>query len=346
VEDPHRPPAAAPDGATPEQRRRRERSKAALALVVGLAIIASAAFVLWRDRARVDGARATLRPLAIVPPGPAFVLTVDVGRLRAAKSGQALVGRGLAGIAGDACEQVLFQDVDELVLTVPSGAGFEPSSVDSFALIAAGRFLGASVADCAERGIRARQGEAVRTTIGGFASVRDRRRSGEVAARDGLFVLSHGEYLRALLDGAEGRRAEGTPEERERDRLHAELRRVVGRGAPVVLTLALPNGWLRAALADPAAELSPLATLRSAALRAELGADVELAGLIACDDAARCEGLERFLQGARSDLTALVPPEGARALERITLTRKDARLELAARLAADDVAKLLPAGPR
>ncbi len=320
--------------------------RAALSLVVGLAIVAGAAFVLWRDRAQAGGAASALRPLAIVPPGPVFVLTVEVGRLRAAKSGQALVGRGLAGLAGDACEKVMFQDVDELVLVIPSGAGLEPSSADSFALIAAGRFLGASVADCAERGIRARQGEAVRTTIGSFASVRDRRRAGEMAARDGLLVLSQGEYLRALLDGAEGRRPEGAPAERERDRLHAELRRVVGRGAPVVLTLALPNGWLRAALADPAAELSPLAALRSAALRAEIGADIELAGLVACDDAARCQALERFLRDARSDLALLVPPEGARALERITLTRNEARLELAARLDAADVAKLVPGGSR
>jgi hypothetical protein len=343
VEDLDRQPAAAPTGATQRNRRRSARARAALALAVGLAVVAGAAFVLWRDRTQAGGA--PLPPLAIVPPGPAFVLTVELGRLRAAKSAQALVGRGLAQLAGDACEKVLFQDVDELVLTIPSSAGFEPTGADSFALIATGRFLGASVADCAERGIVARQGEAVRTTIGSFASVRDRRRSGEVAARDGLLVLSAGEYLRALLDGAEGRRAEGEPEQRERDRLHAELRRVVGRDAPVVLTLALPKGWLPAALGDPAAELSPLATLRSAALRAEIGADLELAGLLACDDAARCQALERFMLDARSDLRSLVPPEGARALERLTLTRKDTRLELAARLDPEDVAKLVPAGP-
>jgi hypothetical protein len=309
---------------------------------VGLAIIAAAAFMLWRDRAQSTGGTSGLRPLTIVPPGPALVLSVDLARLRGAKSGQALLGRGLAALQGDACEKLVLHDADELVLTIPSGQRLERSSPDSFALIATGHFLGHSVAGCAERGIAARKGQAVRTTIGGFTSVRDRRRSGEVAARDGLLVVSDGEYLRELLDGAEGRRAEGSPEERERDRLHAELRRSFGRDAPFVLTLALPDGWLEQALGDPTVERSPLATLRSAALRAEIGADIELSGLVACDDPGRCEALERFLNDARRDLHALLGPDAGRALDAITLNRKDARLELSARLRTDDVTKLAP----
>jgi len=313
-----------------------------VALVVGLAVVAWAAFVLWRDRAQPTGVLPGSRPLAIVPPGPALVLSVDLARLRAAKAGQSLLGRGLTALQGDACEKILLHDVDELVLAIPSEQRLERASPDAFALIAAGRFLGQSAADCAERGIAARQGQPVRSTIGGFTSIRDRRRAGEVAARDGLLVVSDGEYLRELLDGAEGRRAEGSPEERERDRLHAELRRSFGRDAPFVLTLALPDGWLERVLGDRTAERSPLATLRSAALRAQIGADIELSGLVACDDPQRCEALERFLNDARRDLRTLLGPDAARALDGITLSRKDARLELSARLRAEDVTKLAP----
>jgi hypothetical protein len=346
VKELERPPASAPDGGALRRQKRALRIRAALALAVGLAIVAGAAFVHFRDPLPTTRAALGVRPLAIVPPGPAFVLSVDLARLRTAQSGRAIVGRGLAELQGDACEQVMIHDVDEFVLTIPNGAELGRSSADSFALIAAGRFLGESVAACAERGIVARKGEAVRTTIGAFTSVRDRRRSGEVAARNGLLVVSDGEYLRELLDGAEGRRAEGSAEERERDRLHAELRRAFGRNAPVVATLALQEGWLRATLGDPEVERSPLATLRSAALRVEIATDVELTGLVACDDPARCQVLERFLLEARSELRALLPPEAAPALERLALTRKDARLDLSAKLSAGELAKLWPAASR
>jgi hypothetical protein len=265
------------------------------------------------------------------------VLTLDLARLRAAKAGVALVGRGLAELKGDACEKTLFYDVDTLALAVPADRKLEQPGSDSFAIIASGRFLGSAVADCAERGIRARQGDPVRTTIGSFSSVRARNRAGEVAARDGLLVLSDGSYLRELLDAAEGHRAEGTPEERERDRLHAELRRAFGLRAPVIASLALPAHWLKTALGDPEAELSPLATIRSAALRADVTSDIDLAGLIACDATERCAELERFLLKVRGDL-------GPRWAPRLSLTRKDARLDFAARLAPDDLARLWPAG--
>lgn len=314
------------------------RVRAVLALVVAAGIIGGAVYVARRDPSAQKTQRTATEPLAIVPPGPAFVLTLDVARLRGAKAGEALVGRGLAELKGDACEKALFYAVDALALAVPAGRKLEQPGSDSLAVIATGRFLASAVADCAERGIRARHAEPVRTTIGTFVSVRSRNRAGEVATRDGLLVLSEGTYLRELLDAAEGRRAEGSPEERERDRLHAELRRVVGKGAPVIASLALPERWLDTALGDPEAARSPLATMRSAALRAELSSDVELAGLVACDGAERCARLERFLSDARSDL-------GPRWVERVALGRKDTRLDVSARLAPDDLAKLWPAGP-
>jgi hypothetical protein len=315
----------------------KRRAVVAVALVFGLALALDAARVAYRREAAPKPAPA-LRPLAVVPPGPALVVSVDVRRLRATRAGEALLGKSIAELAGKTCESAVFADIDELVLALP-GEAAGAASPGALGLVASGHFAGANVVACAERRVRARGGEPMKTTIGSFASVRDRRHVGEIAARDGLLVVSDGSYLRDLLDAADGHRADGTPAERERDQLHAEFRRVVGRGAPIVATLALPEGWLARTLADPEAELSPLATLRTAALRADVNAEVDVAGVIGCRDADGCERLERFFGAARADLATLLPGS-AELLNRLELRRENARLELTARASTAELAKL------
>jgi hypothetical protein len=317
-----------------------------LATALGLALAAAWAGVVWQAN-RPEGAAATrVRALAVVPAGPVFVLSVDVARLRASGAGQALVGRSVAGLAAKACENVIAQGSDELVVALPAGSDGTRPGLDSLALIVSGTFRGSAVATCAEERVRARGGDPVRTALGSFVSVRARRQPAEVVARDGLLIVSEGAYLRTLVDVADGHRADGSEAERERDLVHAELRRVLGRGAPVIATLVLPSGWPRAVLAEPAAELSPLSAVRSAALRAELGTEIELSGLIVCDASASCEHLVRFLGNARADLGNLLPPDAATLLGRLAFTRKDARIDFSAQLRAEDVAKLAPVAPR
>jgi len=317
----------------------RARYAIVLAVVAGVGL----GVVTWRARLPKPETPAPVAPLAIVPPGPAFVLSVDLRRLRASHAGQALVGRGLAELRGDPCESRIAGEVDEVVVALPAEREPGRSGAAGLALIAAGHFRGDAVATCAEQRIVARHGDAVRTTIGSFSSVRDRHQTAEVSARNGLLIVSDGAYLRELLDGAEGHRAEGTLAERARDRLHAELRRVFGRGAPVMATLALPNGWLADALSEPGAERSPLSAIRSAALRAELGRDLDVSGLVACEASGPCEHLERFFANARTDLRPLLPADAAELLDRVTLTRTEARIELSAHVGAEDLSKLSPA---
>jgi hypothetical protein len=118
---------------------------------------------------------------------------------------------------------------------------------------------------------------------------------------------------------------------------------VVGRGAPVIATLALESGWLTRAMGDPAAEQSPIATLRSAAVRVEMGEELGVEGLVTCDTSASGERFEHFLADARGAMTELVPPEGVGLLERVTLRREGARVDFSARFAPGDVTKLWPA---
>lgn len=282
--------------------------------------------------------------LAIVPPGPALVVTVDVARLRGVALGRTLLGRGLAELGGAACESALAANLDALALALPGDAAPESAAPDALALVGTGRFSGREVTSCAEARVRAAHGEPVRTTIGSFTSVRDRRRTAEVAARDGLLVVSEGLYLRELIDAADTTRADGTPAEHERDELHAELRRVVGQGAPIIATLALPPGWLGRALADPNADLSPLATIRSAAFRANVTRGIDVSGLVACDGAEPCARLERFFVAARSDLSALWP-EAAPLLAHLTLTRSGARIDFSAQLSADELTRVSVSAP-
>ena len=67
----------------------------------------------------------------------------------------------------------------------------EPSEL---AIIASGPFQAESVVRCAEQAISKKKGQAVRTALGSFLTVRDQRgTSGEVAVRDaGPLVISNG----------------------------------------------------------------------------------------------------------------------------------------------------------
>jgi hypothetical protein len=316
----------------------------ASALAATLVVVAASfGWFFTRRQARAPVQR-RVNALAIVPPGPALVVTIDVARLRGLSTGRALLGRSLAELGDTACESALAANIDELTLALPGDAAREGAAPDALALIGSGRFSGGDVASCAEARVRSAHGDPVRTPIGSFTSVRDRRKSGEVAARDGLLVVSDGLYLRELIEGADGPRPDGTPAEHERDELHAELRRVVGQGAPIIATLALPPGWLSRALADPSADLSPLATIRSAAVRANVASDIELTGLLACDGSDPCAHLERFLGSARSDLASSWP-EAAPLLARLTFTRAAARIDFSAHLTPEDVSRLSSTAP-
>jgi hypothetical protein len=250
-----------------------------------------------------------LAPLAVIPPGAAFVLDVDVARLKTSAAGTELSRLGWARFApaGSNEEFQPLRDVDEIVLVVPGSArlahernvSFEP---DAVAVVASGRFTGKAVADAAVERIRARGGEPSRTTLGTFESVRDLRGTGEVAARDGLLILSDGSYLRAVLAAAEGKRSDGSESERTRDRVHSELRRTFGRGAPVTATLTLPDGWLEAAFGDPDVRRSPLSLVRSAAARVNVQRTVDLDVLLICSNADDCSRVAAFLRDMRDDL--------------------------------------------
>jgi len=285
-------------------------------LLAGALVFLAVALAIRRPWSRAS--TPLVEPLAIVPAGAAFVLDVDLARLRTSKVGAELSRLGWArwSPGGDTHEFQPLRDVDEIVVVVPSNAelvherkaSFEPNAV---AVVAVGRFTGRAAADAAVERIRARGGDPSRTTLGSFESVRDLRGNGEVAARDGLVVLSDGAYLRAVLAAAEGHRSDGNENERTRDRVHSELRRTFGRDAPITATLTLPDGWLEAALGDPEVHRSPLALVRSAALRVNVAEKLDVDGLLVCASADDCARVAKFMVDLHADIERELGPNAA-----------------------------------
>jgi hypothetical protein len=292
-----------------------------------------------------------IAPLAIVPAGAAFVIDVDLARLRTSRTGAELTKLGWARLSatGSSAAFQPLRDVDEVVVAVPGTArraheratAFEP---DSLAVVAVGRFTGKAAADAAVERIRARGGDPVRTPLGTFESVRDLRGTGEVATRDGLFVLSDGAYLRAVLAAAEGHRTDGNASEKIRDRVHAELRRSFGRGAPITATLTLPEGSLEAALGDPEVRFSPLSLVRSAALRVNVDDDVDATALLICATTDDCTSVAKFLIEVRGDIERALGSNAAP--HRFGEIRENKeRIEFSLSLTIDDIAGYLAPGP-
>jgi hypothetical protein len=316
-------------------------------LLAAAALVAAAGFVLWRSRGSTPTQPPLVDPLSVVPAGPAFVLTVDVARLRATALGRELIGKELERLAsakarpaGERCESALSAEVDRLAVAVPAGdKSGAPATAASLGVIAAGRFREDAALRCAA-GSSGNLDATVRSTIGSFDTRRDPKTMREVAARDGLLVQSDGAYFRALLDRAEQRQLHATEAEDARDRLHAELRRVVGRNAPIVASLVLPPGWLAQLLGDPAASASPLAEIRAAALRVEVAANFTLTGTLRCDRDDACARLEHFLTTLKSDLSALNATFALPLLGKLSLVRRGPALDFSGTFDSADLAQL------
>jgi hypothetical protein len=248
------------------------------------------------------------RPLEIVPAGAAFVLSADLVALRASPLARRVFAERLRSMAAapKGCGLDPVNDLDEIVIAVQDARALgeleRPFGSGGLAVVASGKFRTAAVSECAAASIRARGGDPVLTPIGSFVGVRDRKRGGaEIVARDGLLVVSEGAYLRALLDAADGKGAEGADLERTRDRLHGELRRRLGEDTPVRATLSLPPGWLEQALRDPEASASPLSKLRSAAAGVKLGSALSVHALLVSESAADSAALEAVVRSLARD---------------------------------------------
>ncbi|HYQ42913.1 MAG TPA: hypothetical protein VER11_13125 [Polyangiaceae bacterium] len=295
---------------------------------------------------RADARATTERsPLSIIPQGSAFMLSVDVRKLAHAPLGTFIAER-LGRSAGTSklaqtCGFDPLLALDQLALAIPS-ADLAASAHPDFGIVANGRFSAAEITRCASTAISARGSEAIRTKLGSFDTVRDRNASnGEIAAKDGLVIVSGGSYFRDLLDSAErAPRAPGRDDARSLK--HGELRRALGPGAVVVSWL-LGEGWFeRVAGGETNARLSPLSALKSVGARMNVDKTAELQLLLECadkDGASRISSLLGELQSALDTLP--LDPALKTIAKRLTVEQTEARLRLDLALTQAELIPLL-----
>jgi len=285
-------------------------------------------------------------PLALIPQGSAFILSVDVRALSRAPLGAFLAERlwrsaGASKLA-ETCGFDPLLRLEQLALSVPTSTlALEPQP--DFGIIANGDFTAEEITRCAHAAIDARGGEAVHSKVDGFDTVRDRVGSGEIAAKDRLVVVSGGNYFRELLRAAGGV-LDKPAQENQRGAEHAELRRALGSG-PIIATWLLFDGWFeRVAGDDASARLSPLAALKRLGARVKVSENAELRLLLDCADRAGAERLAALVRELQTSLDALPLEPALRAIaKRITVEQKDARLSLDLELGRTELQPVLDA---
>jgi len=284
--------------------------------------------------ARAVSADPASSPLATIPPGSAFLLSVDVAQLRHAELGPVLADRfgRLGSDAGGLTRLCGFDPLlalDQVALAVPS-AGVSPvEHDDDFGIVATGRFSAQQITRCARASISGRGGDPVDSELGAFSSVRDRKTDGgEVAARDGgPLIVSGGRYFRELVDAAEGRVAK-SEHENPKDAEHVALRRTLGAGT-IVATWLLPDGWFERFAGDDSARLSPLRALKALGARLDLDRELRATVLLECADAASATEIATLVEQLRASLGALaLDPTLSGAARRITARADGPRLWL------------------
>lgn len=275
------------------------------------------------------------------------MLSADLRALARSSLG-ALIAQRLERSAGasklvESCGFDPLARLDQLALAIPSANLGAQEHPEDFGIVASGRFSAAEITRCASAAISARGGEAIRTQLGSFDSVRDRRASsGEIAAKDGLLIVSGGSYFRELLDSAESKR--GAAEPNAQGARHAELRRALGPGA-LLATWLLGEGWFeRVAGDDTNARLSPLSALQTVSARLDLAQKAELSVLLECADSEGAQRISSLLGELRSSLDLLpFDPALTRLAKRITVSLLGTRLKLGLELSQVDLSSVLDA---
>ena len=294
-------------------------------------------------------------PLSILPPDSAFVLSVDVRALARTPLGAFLAER-LGRTAGasklsQSCGFDPLTRLDQLALAVPSANLAVQEQPQDFGIVASGRFSGAEISQCAKAAIAQRGGEPVQSKLGSFDSVRDRKASsGEIAAKDGLVVVSDGDYFRKLLDSAEGKGSAGRRDPSDlrnddvRDVRHAELRRTLGP-APLLATWLLGEGWLeRVTGGETSARLSALSALRTVGARIDVERTAQVLVLLECDDSKGAARISSWLGELRSSLEMLpLDPALVRLATRIAVSQSGASLRLSLELSEAELGPALDA---
>lgn len=311
-------------------------------LLLAIALAASVGLgALWRDR-HAPSVRSDA--LDAMPTGAMLVAVVDLDALRAApafapffRSSREIPG---LGAVREVCGFDPMDTLHEMALSVP-----ETGDAGEIGLAAVGEVDDNAVVACASKVIERRGGRPVVTPIGAFRSVRDATLAttgGEIAVRKGgPVLLGAGNYLRSMIDAADGRLAGVRSQS-----AHARLSREIGEGA-LRVTVALTaeqRETLASELRHAGAASSPASSIASAGLSVRLGPEVTLHAVLTCDASAACAELGRSFEAARqaraADATLRLIGVG-RVLELVRIQAEGELLHGRVDLPADQAAALV-----
>jgi hypothetical protein len=296
---------------------------------------------------RSSTSKSAWSPLSVLPPGSAFVLNADIARLEQSPLGPFLAERlghlGRASDLGKLCGFDPLTRLSQLALAVPAAGEAAQEHAGDFGIVATGRFSAAEITHCASAAIAQRGGQASLSTLGSFSSVRDRKGSGgEVAAKDGLLIVSGGSYFRELLDAADGN-APARDHEDARAARHVGLRHALGSG-DIVATWLLSDGWFERVSGDSSARLSPLGAVKAVGARLIVTSDVRVSVLLECADTEAATRIAALIGDMRTSLGSLaLAPALSDAARRIELSPAGAELGLSLTLGQNDLAALFDA---
>jgi hypothetical protein len=295
-----------------------------------------------------EGVAPARSTLSAIPDGALLLVTADLPVLRSAKLTRDLFeeGRQIPGLGpvDEVCGFDPLEGIREVALAIPSGG-----ADGDFGLVATGVVPRDALLSCAAKVIDGRHGRAVRTTVGGFETVRDASLSeagGEIAVREGgPALLGSGAYMRAMIDAADQRSPDVTRSE------HVRLRVAIGESTLVgsVVLGEEQRAAVREELTRAGAEggaLPPaIGSVKAAAMGVTLrGEEISAHAVVACDgtdDAERVAAeLESSLERRASDAAMRLLGFSA-VLERVTIERRDADVHVSLGLAMDDAERLV-----
>ena len=321
-------------------------------LHLGLLILLTAAAiaVAWCSPAyeRAPAPTRARTTLGFVPAGAELVVTVDVERLRATTLGRLLTAEGRqlpeVGLLEQVCGFDPTERIQDLVVAVP-GPGAPSATRGDFGIVVVGNFEASRIVGCAASVVKQRGGDPAVTPIGSFTAIRDRIHPsrGEVAVRDGgPAVLGSGEYLRVLVDIAEGRgRSEGDAG------LHGELRRAADPGGDGAIVATWQPSPGRFDALDPRTRRVWM-NVAGLGVRVGVSPDLELRVLVVCAQQAGCHDVTEAVRALRSRLALPARELLGIDLDDVSIRPQPGQVELVLHLSAKEaeafVERLLRAG--
>lgn len=288
-----------------------------------LAALAAAAWLVVRA-SHAPARQREVDLLSIVPAGPELLFTADVTALGADGAEELLKAGGGAFLGlRELCGFEPLLGLRRIALAMPRAEPGEAAA--DFALIADTSLEPEAVLRCAEAAIRKRGGNPVRSSLGAFTSVRDQGKPlGEIAIRrDGLFVLSGGQYFRDVIDSANGARRDDEAS-RLRSRVHSVVRRKLGAGQLAVSLLVGPR--------------LPLPGVQALGLGLNVQRDVLLRGYVVCPSASGCSEAAHLIGNLRQEA---VRESGIPGLAQVVVEQHEQQLDIHGRLARTELAPLL-----